>query len=221
MLRLVIGNRAYSSWSMRGWLAAKQSGLPFDEIMTPLYDGDWADRRQQPDLRPSGGKVPILWDGDVAVWDSLAIIDHLAEKVGDARFWPADPVARGMARSMAAEMHSGYLPLRRACSMNVRRRYPAKPLDDDLAADVRRITDLWAEARSRFGAGGSFLFGDFSAVDIMFAPVVTRFETYAIPLPADARAYCDAILAYPWVRDWIDRAQDEPWVIERFEQDRP
>ncbi len=218
MLRLVIGNKAYSSWSMRGWLAAKQAGLPFEEVMAPLYDGDWEQRRKAADLAPSGGKMPILWDGDIAVWDSLAIVEHLAEKAGRDIFWPVDPAARGFARSIAAEMHSSYMALRRECPMNVRRTFAAATLSPEAEADVARICALWAEARARFGAGGPYLFGTYGAADIMFAPVATRFVTYAIPLPDAAKAYVEALYAHPHVRQWLDEAESEPWVIDRYEQ---
>ena len=217
-MKLIIGNKAYSSWSMRGWLAAKQSGVPFEEIVVPLYDEDWDRRREGDEFAPSSGKVPILWDDDAVVWDSLAIIEYLADKAGAHLFWPADNAARAMARSMSAEMHSSFQNLRKACSMNVRRRYPARPLLNEVQADVMRIVSLWAEARSRHGGGGDFLFGDFGAADIMFAPVVSRFATYSIPLPRFATAYCEAIFAHRFVQEWIAGAQAEAWVIEKFEQ---
>ncbi len=218
MMKLIIGNKAYSSWSMRGWLAVRQSGLPFEEIVVPLYDGDWDKRREGDEFAPSSGKVPILWDGEAVVWDSLAIIEYLADKVGAEKFWPVDNIARAMARSMAAEMHSSFQNLRKACSMNIRRRHPAQTLTPEVQADVIRIVSLWAEARSRYGSGGDFLFGEFGAADIMFAPVVSRFATYSIPLPRFATAYCEAIFEHRFVQDWIAGAQEEPWVIEKYEQ---
>jgi glutathione S-transferase len=217
MLRLIIGNKAYSSWSLRGWLAVKQSGLPFEEITVPMFDADWDKRRGGDEFAPSGGKVPILWDGETVIWDSLAIIEWLAEKTDKARYWPDDDGARGMARSMAAEMHSSYANLRRECPMNVRRQFPLQKLDDDVRAEVKRILELWAEARARHGRGGPYLFGTFGAVDIMFAPVVTRLLTYSIPVPGFASAYMDAILSNPWMLEWIEAAQEEPWVIEQYE----
>ncbi len=217
-MKLYIGNRAYSSWSLRGWLAVKHSGLAFEEIVVPLYDDGWAERRQAPEFAASNGKVPILWDGDIAVWESLAIIDYLDEKTGGGReFWPDDMAARALARSMAAEMHAGFVPLRQNHSMNLRRTYAAQPLLPEVAADVARITALWDQARTRFGAGGDFLFGAWSAADMMFAPVVTRLLTYSIPLPAEAAAYCAAVVAHPHMVEWHDAAQAEPWVIEKFE----
>jgi len=217
MLKLFIGNKAYSSWSMRGWLAVKQSGLEFEEIVVPLYDEEWDKRREGDEFAPSSGKVPILWDGDTVVWDSLAIVEYLADKVGRERFWPEDEAARGMARSMAAEMHSSFANLRREHSMNVRRRFPAQPLSPAVQADVERVVSLWAEARARHGGTGDYLFGDWNAVDIMFAPVVTRFVTYSIPLPRFAASYGEAVIAHPDVRAWLEAAQEEPWVIEKFE----
>jgi glutathione S-transferase len=216
-LKLFIGNKNYSSWSLRGWLACKQSGLPFEAIVVPLYDDSWADRRRGPDFAPSGGKVPILWDGETPVWDSLAIIEHLNDKTSNTRFWPADPAARAMARSIAAEMHSGFTALRSAHSMNIRRVFPAQPPSDAVQADLDRLMQIWLQARSRFGAGGDFLFGDFGAADILFAPVVTRLVTYALPAPRFAGSYIDAVTAHPFMQDWIAGAQEEDWVIEKFE----
>ena len=216
-MKLIIGNKAYSSWSMRGWLACRLSGLDFEEIVVPLYDDEWDQRRAGDEFAPSSGKVPILWDGETVVWDSLAIIEYLVDKTTRDRFWPIDASARGAARSMAAEMHSSFAAMRRALPMNVRHTVPAAEHPPEVIADVTRIVSLWAEARSRWGTGGDFLFGDYGAVDIMFAPVVTRFLTYAIPLPRFAAQYCGAVLRHPPVRAWIEAAQDEPWVISRYE----
>nr|WP_299855661.1 glutathione S-transferase family protein [Sphingomonas bacterium] len=216
-MKLIIGNKAYSSWSLRGWLAAKQSGLPFEEMVVPLYDADWDKRREGDEFAPSSGKVPILWDGDVVVWDSLAIVEYLNEKSGGTRFWPADDAARAMARSMAAEMHSGFAALRRKHSMNVRQVFPPQKPDDDVLADLTRIMELWAQARARFGGEGQFLFGDFGAADIMYAPVVTRIVTYSLPVARFATGYIDAVLHHPFMQDWIAGAQEEEWVLEQFE----
>ncbi len=217
MLKLIIGNKAYSSWSLRGWLAVKQSGLPFEEITVPMFDEDWNRRREGDEFAPSGGKVPILWDDKTVIWDSLAIIEWLADKTDRARYWPTDDAARGMARSMAAEMHSSYQNLRRDYAMNVRKQFPATELSEDVRAEIVRIMELWAQARALHGKGGPYLLGTFGAVDIMFAPVVTRFATYSIPLPRFAAAYAETILNHPWMREWIDAAQEEPWIIEQYE----
>ena len=217
MLRLIIGNRAYSSWSMRGWLAVRHSGEEFEEIVVPLFDAEWDKKRAGDEFAPSLGKVPLLWDGDCVVWDSLAIIEFLADRVGRDRFWPDDENARGMARSMAAEMHSSFPNLRRDLPMNVRRTYPPRTISDEVREEIERILQLWAQARARFGGTGEFLFGDWCAADIMYAPVVTRFITYGIPMPPFAELYMKAVLSHPHVNEWIDQAQDEPWVIEQYE----
>lgn len=217
-MKLIIGNKNYSSWSLRGWLACKQSGLHFEEITVPLYGDDWEElKKNSDDLAPSQGKVPILWDGEAVVWDSLAIIEYLADKVGRDRFWPKADDARAMARSMVAEMHSSYLSLRRACPMNIRARVEGASIDEDVRADIVRILTLWAEARARFGKGGPFLFGTFSAADVIYAPVVSRFLTYGIGVPGFAQAYMQAVWEHEWMQQWIAAAESEQWVIEQFE----
>ena len=220
MLKLIIGNRAYSSWSMRGWLAVKQSGEDFEELVVPMFDAEWEKRREGDEFAPSLGKVPILWDGECVVWDSLAIIEFLADRVGRERFWPEDTAARGVARSMAAEMHSSFPNLRRELPMNVRKSYAMRDLSNEVRSEIDRIMQLWAQARARFGGTGDFLFGDWCAADMMYAPVVTRFVTYGVPVPAFAAAYVKAVLSHPHVAEWIDKAQDEPWVIEQYEADK-
>ena len=217
MLKLIIGNRAYSSWSMRGWLAVKQSGEPFEEYVVPLFDAEWEKRREGDEFAPSLGKVPILWDGECVVWDSLAIIEFLADRVGRDTYWPNDETARAVARSMSAEMHSGFANLRRELPMNVRKSYPPRQLSDEVREEIDRIMQLWAQARARFGGTGEFLFGEWCAADMMYAPVVTRFITYAVPVPNFAAMYMKAVLSQPHVAEWIDKAQDEPWVIEEYE----
>jgi glutathione S-transferase len=219
LLKLIIGNRAYSSWSMRGWLACRQSGEEFEELVVPMFDDEWARRRDGDEFAPSMGKVPILWDGECVVWDSLAIIEFLADRVGRERFWPEDESARGMARSMAAEMHSSFTNLRRDLPMNVRKTYPPIELSDAVRDEINRILQLWAQARARFGGTGDFLFGDWCAADIMFAPIVTRFITYGVRMPPFAEMYMKAVLSQADVNDWIDKAQDEPWVIEQYENE--
>ncbi|MBY8828132.1 glutathione S-transferase family protein [Hephaestia mangrovi] len=217
-MKLIIGNKAYSSWSLRGWLACKQSGLAFEEVVVPLYDSAWEQRREGDEFAPSSGKVPILWDGEIVVWDSLAIVEYLVDKVGRDRFWPADDGARAMARSMAAEMHASFAALRRKHSMNIRQIFPPKRPDDDVLADMERIMELWAQARARYGGDGDFLFGDFSAADIMYAPVCTRIVTWSLPIARFAGSYVEAVLQHPFMQDWIAAAQEEEWVIEQFEQ---
>src|SRR5436853_3029619 len=163
---------------MRGWLACKQSGEEFEEYIVPLYDAEWEKRREGDEFAPSLGKVPILWDGDIVVWDSLASIEFLADRIGSARYWPEDEGARPMARSMSAEMHSGFSNLRRELPMNVRKTFPAKELSDPVREEINRILQLWAQARARLGVMGDFPFGDSCAADRITAPVVTRFITY-------------------------------------------
>ena len=216
-MKLIIGNKTYSSWSLRGWLAAKQSGLSFEELTVHIDGDDWqAMKREQGEFQPSAGKVPVLWDDDVVVWDSLAILEYLADKVGRDRFWPKDDAARAMARSMVAEMHSSYLPLRRQCPMNIRRRIEIE-LSDETRANIVRILGLWAEARARFGKGGPFLFGTFCAADIFYAPVVSRFITYGIGVPGFAQAYMEAIWEHPWMQEWVNGALAEEWRIAQYE----
>jgi glutathione S-transferase len=219
LLKLIIGNRAYSSWSMRGWLAVRQSGLEFEELVVPMFDEEWERRRDGDEFAPSMGKVPVLWDGECVVWDSLAIIEFLADRVGREKFWPEDESARGMARSMAAEMHSSFANLRRDLPMNVRRTYPPAQLSDAVRDEINRILQLWAQARARFGGTGEFLFGKWCAADMMFAPVVTRFITYGVPVPPFAGLYMKSVLSQADVSDWIDKAQDEPWVIDQYESE--
>jgi glutathione S-transferase len=217
-MKLIIGNKAYSSWSLRGWLAAKQSGLGFEEMTVPLYDESWDERKREEDLAPSSGKVPILWDGEAVIWDSLAIVDYLADKVGRDRYWPKDEVARGMARSMSAEMHSGFLSLRRECPMNTRKVFEGVTISEGSRNDAVRILQLWAEARSRFGKEGPYLFGTFSAADIMFAPIVARFVTYGFTLPGFAQSYAETMMAHAWMTEWYEGAAQEEWMIEKFEE---
>ncbi|WEK45817.1 MAG: glutathione S-transferase family protein [Candidatus Andeanibacterium colombiense] len=221
-MKLIVGNKNYSSWSLRGWLAVKQSGLHFEELTVPLYGEDWEEmKRQQGEFQPSGGKVPVLWDGDTVIWDSLAILEYCADRVGRDRFWPKDDAARGMARSMVAEMHSGYLPLRRALPMNMRRRFQTPALDEDVRGNIVRILTLWAEARARFGKGGPFLFGTFCAADVFYAPVVSRFITYSIQVPGFADVYMQALMEHEWMRAWLKAAEDEDWTIAQWETQPP
>lgn len=218
-MKLILGNKNYSSWSLRGWLACKQSGLAFEEIQVPIYGDDWeAEKKHIGEIAPSSGKVPVLWDGEAVVWDSLAIIEYLADKVGRDRFWPKEDDARAMARSMVAEMHSGYFAMRRQLPMNVRRRVEGAQIDDGARQDIVRILTLWAEARARFGRGGPFLFGTFCAADIIYAPVVSRFLTYGVGVPGFAEAYMQAVWEHEWMQQWVHAAEAEDWVIEQFEE---
>jgi len=217
-MKLIIGNRSYSSWSLRGWLAARQSGLAFETQVIPLYGENWdAVKAGIPELAPSQGKVPVLWDGDGVVWDSLAILGYLSDKVGRDRYWPKADDARALARAMVAEMHSSFGALRSELPFNLRMEPVAKPLTDAVRADVERILTLWAQARARFGQGGPFLFGTFGAADIFFAPVVVRFRQYGVPVPGFAGAYMDAIWDHEWLEAWRAAAAEEGWSIPHFD----
>jgi glutathione S-transferase len=218
-MKLILGNKNYSSWSLRGWLAAKQSGLAFEEITVPIMGEEWEKAKHElGEVQPSSGKVPILWDGDAVIWDSLAILEYLADKVGRDRFWPKDDGARGMARAMVAEMHSSYQSLRSEMPMNIRRHAPLESVSERTRADIVRILGLWAEARARHGSSGPFLFGTFGAADIFYAPVVSRFLTYGVGVPGFAQAYMQAIWEHQWMQDWIAASHNEGWVIEQYER---
>ena len=217
-LRLIIGNKNYSSWSLRPWIALKAAGIAFEETVISLEAPDFKARIT---ALSGAGKVPVLRDGDVRVWESLAILEYLAERFPNTGLWPAQDRARADARAVAAEMHAGFLPLRRHLPMNIRRPVRPRPLDEGVKADVTRIETIWAECRAQFGAGGPFLYGRLSAADAMYAPVVWRFHTYAVEVSAATRAYMDAVLAMPASRDWQEAARREPWVLEHDEIDWP
>lgn len=213
-LTLVIGNKNYSSWSLRPWLALRVAGIPFQEVRIPLYRPDTLAELRA--WSPSG-LVPLLRDGDLRVWDSLAICETLAERFPEAGLWPADRAARAVARSASAEMHAGFAGLRNAMSMNIRRRYPDKGRTPECLADIERVLAIWRDCRTRFGAGGDFLFGRFGIADAMYAPVVLRFQTYAVALDGVARAYAEAVLALPAMREWIAAAETEAESIPMFD----
>jgi len=215
-LKLVIGNKNYSSWSMRPWLALRACGIAFEEIFIPLYT-DRADKERILGFS-SAGKVPILIDGDVTVWDSLSIIEYAAERFPEAELWPSDVAERAQARSVCAEMHSGFMALRNACPMNLHRPVRAVDLSDDAKANVARIEEIWGECRARHAARGPFLFGAFGAADAMFAPIVHRFRTYAAKVAPQTQAYMDTMTRLPAFAEWTRDALAETIVIERFEQ---
>lgn len=223
-LHLIIGNRNYSSWSLRPWLAMKVAGIAFSETLISLDSPGFS--AQVAAASGAGGsagagRVPVLIDGEVRVWESLAILEYLAEKFPEAGLWPAPAGARAHARAVAAEMHSGFLPLRRHLPMNVRRPVKARVLDAAVAADVARIDAIWNECRERFGAGGAFLYGAFGAADAMYAPVVWRFHTYAVEVSAAARGYMRAVMALPASLEWREAARRESWVLPHDEVDWP
>jgi glutathione S-transferase len=215
-LKLVIGNKNYSSWSMRPWLAMRGSNIDFEEEFIPLYTDDPADKARILSFSRSG-KVPALIDGDVTVWDSLAIIEYLAERFPQSRLWPEDRASRAHARSISAEMHSGFLSLRNECGMNLHRPIRAVALSADARANVARIEEIWTECRERHGRLGPFLFGAFGAADAMFAPVVHRFRTYAVEVGPVAQAYMDTMIALPAFDEWTRAGLAETLIIERIE----
>lgn len=209
-LTIVVGNKAYSSWSLRGWLMLAATGAPFDEIVIPL---DRPDTRQAILAQSPAGRVPILKADGLTIWDSLAIGEYLAERHPGAGLWPADDRARALARAVCAEMHSGFEALRRDMPMDLKQTRHGDGHTPEALADIARITAIWAECRRRFGAGGAFLFGSFGIADAMYAPVATRLLTYGVTLDAVSRAYVDAIMDLPAMRKWIEAARAEPWAI--------
>lgn len=214
-LKLVIGNKNYSSWSMRPWLALRASNIPFEEIFIPLYTGQ-ADKDRLLSFSRSG-KVPALIDGDFTIWDSLAIIEYLAECFPEAKLWPQDRAARAHARSISAEMHSGFLPLRNECGMNLHRPIGSIALSEDARANIARVEEIWSDCRERYGKQGPFLFGAFSGADAMYAPVVHRFRTYAVKVGPLAQAYMETMMALPAFKEWTEAGLAETLIIEKFE----
>ena len=217
-MKLIIGNKNYSSWSFRPWIGLKVAGIPFDEEVISLYGEGSKARILQ---HSPAGKVPILIDGDVRVWESLAILEYTAEKFPGYGLWPADAAARAHARAISTEMHAGFAALREECTMNFWRPPAKRTLSDAAQANVARVQEIWMEARQKHGAGGPFLFGKFSIADAMFAPVVQRFETYAIDVVAAVADYMRAMMALSAWREWRRAALSEPWVIPAFEYDWP
>jgi glutathione S-transferase len=201
---LVIGNKNYSSWSLRPWLALKVLGIAFDEVRIPLYRPG---SKEQILRHSPAGRVPILRDGDMVVWDSLAILEYLAEH--HPQLWPADRAQRARARAISAEMHSGFAHLREHMSMNTRKRYPGKGRTPEVLAEIARIDAIWSEAK------GPFLFGNFTAADAMYAPVVLRFRTYEVAVRK--KSYVEAMLALPAMREWIEAAEREPESIPELD----
>lgn len=216
-MKIIIGNRNYSSWSLRGWLAARQSLLPFETIVRVMDSPDWLSGAAKQDM--PGGKVPVLWDHGEAVWDSLAIILYLADKAGHDRFWPREARARALAYAMCAEMHSSFAALRSACPMNLQYHFPDFAPAPAVLEDVRRIEALWEQALDRFGSetGEPWLFGRFGAADIMFAPVCTRIVSYHLPVSPAARAYVDRVVAHPCMAEWHALAMAEDFPFIRYE----
>jgi glutathione S-transferase len=215
-LTLYLGNKTYSSWSMRPWLVMRHVGLAFDEVVIPLDQANTAERLR---AQSPSGRVPALRHGELVVWESLAICEYVAELAPAAKLWPDDRAARAVARAVAAEMHAGFGTLRQQMPMNLKRRAVSLPSgmnDPALLADIARVVALWSSCRGRFGAGGEFLFGQFTIADAMFAPVVTRFRSYAVALEGEAEAYARAMERFAPMREWMEAARLETWEMARY-----
>ena len=212
-ITLYLANKNYSSWSLRAWLVMKRTGADFAEEVIPIRQ---AESRQTILRHSPSGKLPALDHQGMLVWDSLAIAEFLAETYPNAQLWPKDAAARAAARAVSAEMHSGFLDLRRTMPMNVRSHFPGREITPETQADINRISAIWRECRKQHG-GGDFLFGAFSIADAFFAPVASRFKTYGIELEESARAYADTLLNLPEMQDWAEAAGNERWIIDDFE----
>jgi glutathione S-transferase len=211
-LTLVIGSKNYSSWSLRPWILLRHLGIEFEERVLAIYTAEFYEELRK--ITPTR-RVPVLLDGELRIWDSLAICEYLAEKTG--RGWPKDTATRAHARALSAEMHSGFQTLRNACPFNARARNRVVPQTPELLADVRRIDEMWADCRYRFGRGGPWLFGEYTIADAMYAPVVLRFNTYGAELSAPSREYLNSVLADPPLIDWLHAAQSEAHRAEAID----
>ena len=217
-LELVIGNKNYSSWSMRPWVLLRQAEIPFQEVQLKFDESNGGLTVTGVEKFSAARKVPVLMIDGQPVWDSLAICETVAEMFPEKHLWPQTPEARRVARSACAEMHSGFQALRRSMPMNIRTRYPGKGMTSESKKDIDRVVALWMQCRERFGGTGSMLFGRFSVADAFFAPVVMRFHAYAVQLPRAAQEYCEAVQALSAVREWWDAARRE---TEFFAEDEP
>lgn len=213
-MQLVIGNKNYSSWSLRPWLVLEHAGIPFREHLIPLDQPTTAADIAR--FSPAG-RVPVLVDGDLAVWDSMAICEYLAEQHPERQLWPADRAARATARAVSAEMHAGFTALRSRCPMKFKEAFAPEPLSPEVRADVERVVAIWTDCRRRFGAGGPFLFGAFSIADAMFAPVVSRFHTYGVKPGGAAGAWADMMWSLPAMQRWGAAARAEPFRMARYD----
>lgn len=232
-MHLYIANKLYSSWSLRPWLLMTALGIPFEERVIPMYFPD--SKARMLDVSPTG-KMPCLVvpPGEAAadpsaaqascsaqwlkVWESLAIIEYLHERYPDKGVWPKASAARAHARAVSNEMHAGFMALRQMCPMNLGKRFAPRELASDAADNVRRLEGMWSDCRRRFKGSGEFLFGDFCAADAMFAPVVTRLDTYQVPVATETRQYMNAVLAHPAFLKWRTEALSEPWTLPHYEE---
>ena len=213
-LKLIIANKAYSSWSFRPWILLAHFHIPFEEVVIPM---DHPDTRARMLEHSPTGKMPALRDGAVETWESLAILEYIAEKYPEKAIWPKAKGARAHARSLSSEMHAGFQALRQHCPTQFLRPVRKIPLTPEVGADVARIEAAWAHARKVYGKAGPFLFGRFSAADAMFAPVVNRFHLYDVPVSRQTRAYMDAVMALPAWKAWIGDAEAEPWRMQKYD----
>jgi glutathione S-transferase len=216
-LELVIGNKAYSSWSLRPWLVLKHADAKFSETRVPLYVTGYKEKLLQ---HAPTGKVPVLKHGAISIWDSLAICEYLAELFPQGGLWPQHTGARALARAVSAEMHSGFLTIRAVMPFNCRARNRHVPITTGLRGEIKRVEELWSACRSAHGSGGPWLFGRFTIADAMLIPMALRFVTYSVPLGEVSHAYVDAILAHPPVEEWIAASEREPEVVESYEVGR-
>jgi glutathione S-transferase len=210
-LHLYLGNKNYSSWSLRAWLVLKQTGVPFAETVIPLYREDSPEKLRH--ISPSR-RVPVLEHGDLVLWESLAIAEYLAELFPETGLWPQASAARAVARAVSHEMHASFSALRAHLPMDMRARHPQHPRKQAVTADIRRIVSIWTDCRARFGQGGDFLFGTYTIADAMYAPVASRFITYDVMLEGNAARYRDAVWEWPPMQEWIEAAAAEPWIID-------
>jgi glutathione S-transferase len=211
---IYIGNKNYSSWSLRGWLMLKQSGASFEEVVIPLRET----QTRTTILRHSpSGRVPALERGELVIWESLAIGEYLAERFPDAGLWPADAAAHAVARAVSAEMHAGFAALRSHLPMNMRSSFAGRSVTPEAQADINRITALWRDCRRRHAGYKPYLFGEVSIADFMYAPVAARFQTYGVALDGDAQDYVTAVLELAAMQEWTEAAKREPWIIPELE----
>ncbi|MDJ0612222.1 MAG: glutathione S-transferase family protein [Rhizobiaceae bacterium] len=214
-MHLALGNKLYSSWSLRAYILLKAFDIPFEDTVIAMYKDDT--RKRMFSFGPTG-KVPVLTDGDIVIWESLAIMEYVADKFPDMEIWPRDPAARAHARAAASEMHAGFMGLRSSCPMNLTARFVPKDRGEEVQADIARLSELWGEAQERFGSDGAFLYGNFTAADAMFAPVVTRLDTYQLDVPDHMRTYMDAVLNHSAFLAWKEDAFQEPWFLPHYEK---
>lgn len=217
-LTLVIGNKTYSSWSLRAWLLLKHFDVDFNELKITFHSEQWNNEIHQ---HSPSRKVPVLKHGALTVWDTMAICEYVNERFLDGRAWPGDIAARATARSVSAEMHSGFPHLRHYLPMNCRRRFPGFSIPDDAAIDIARVLEIWRACRLTYGAAGPWLFGEFSIADAMFAPVALRFHGYGVSLSGDEVSYVTTVLEHDCVKEWIGAAMEETDVVEEEEVDAP